>query len=179
MHTLDSFFQRGTMEDEEVGPSERPTTEPEENASSRKRATRSPIVEQFEYLSERTWVCIICKEKYPNTKQGQVQRPPDGSTYPFWNHYKRVHPRIHDSLKGIEDVNRQSYLAGGAEGRMEVQKPKRREFKGFTTEETNNVITRFVCATDSPWSIVDHETFRDMWRYATQRNIDPPTAKVA
>ena len=61
---------------------------------------------------------------------------------------------------------------------MEVQKPKKRIFRGLNAEETNDHITRWVCATDSPWSIVDHETFREMWHYATQTHIDLPTAKV-
>ena len=39
-------------------------------------------------------------------------------------------------------------------------------------------IARFVCLNDSPWSIVDHKAFKELWRYATQIEVDPPSAKV-
>ena len=82
-------------------------------------------------------------------------------------HYRRAYPRIHDALKGKENPNKQTFLAEDAEGRMEVQKSKKRVFRGLNVEETNDVITRFVCATDSPWSmtrrnreVVDFKRYR-------------------
>ena len=41
-----------------------------------------------------------------------------------------------------------------------------------------NVIACFVCLTESPWSIVNHKAFKELWRYATQIEVDPPSAKV-
>ena len=180
MRTLDNFLHRESREAGEAGPA-RATTEHDDDVDevgSRRRTTRLPIFQQFIWVVDRTCECTICREKYPNSEQGRIKRPADGSTYPFWMHYRRAHPRIHDALKGKENPNKQTFIAENAEGRMEVQKSKKRVFMGLNAEETNDVITRFVCATDSPWSIVDHETFREMWQYATQANIDPPTTKV-
>ena len=180
MRTFDNFLHRESREAGEAGLAWAKTEDDDDvdEVGSRRRTTRLPIFQQFIWVVDRTYECTICREKYPNSEQGRIKRPADGSTYPFWMHYKRAHWRIHDALKGKENPNKQNFIAENAEGHMEVQKWKKRVFRGLNAEKTKDVITRFVCATDSLWSIVDHETFREMWRYATQANIDLPTAKV-
>ena len=99
--TLDNFLHRESREAGEVGPA-RATTEHDDDVDelgSRRRTTRSPIFQQFIWVVNRTYECTICREKYPNSEQGRIKRPADGSTYPFWMHYMRAHPRIHDALK--------------------------------------------------------------------------------
>ena len=49
---------------------------------------------------------------------------------------------------------------------------------GLTPDEMKDVIARFVCLIDSPWSIVNHKAFKELWRYAVEIEVDPPSAKV-
>ena len=182
MDTLDNFILREGREDGNEGPSRQTAAvedvEDVDEIGTRRRTLRSPIFQQFIWLVDRTYECIICKEKFPNTEHGRIKRPADGSTYPFWMHYKRLHRRIHDALKGKDNPTKQTHLVENREGRMEVKKPTETVWRGLNAEDTNDYIARFVCGTDAPWSVVEHETFRAMWRYATQSHLDPPTAKV-
>ena len=85
MRTLDNFLHRESREAGEAGPAWA-TTEHDDDVDevgSRRRTTRSPIFQQFIWVVDRTYECTICREKYPNSEQGRIKRPADGSTYPF------------------------------------------------------------------------------------------------
>ena len=112
--------------------------------------------------------------------QGIIKRPTDGSTNVFWKHFKAVHRRLYDALKGFGDADgsQQCIITEGADGQLKIDAPKKRTLGGLTPDETKDVISRFVCLTDSPWSIVDNKAFKELWRYATQIEVDPPSAKV-
>ena len=122
MRTLDNFLHRESREAREAGPA-RATTEHDDDVDevgSRRRTTRSPIFQQFIWVVDRTYDGTICREKYPNSEQGRMKRPADGSTYPFLMHYRRAHSRIQDALMGKENPNKQNFIAENADGRMEV-----------------------------------------------------------
>ena len=146
----------------------------------RSRITRSPIMQYFKLMHDRTYSCEICRQKYPDGMQGVIKRPTDGSTNVFWKHFKAVHRRLYDALKGFGDDHggQQCIITEGADGQLKIEAPKKRPMGGLTPDETKDVIARFVCLTDSPWSIVDHKAFKELWRYATQIEVDPPSAKV-
>ena len=146
----------------------------------RSRITRSPIMQYFKLMHDRTYSCEISRQKYPNGMQGVIKRPTDGSTNVFWKHFKAVHRRLYDTLKGFGDADgsQQCIIIEGADGQLKIDAPKKRTLGGLTPDETKDVIARFVCLTDSPWSIVDHKAFKELWRYATQIEVDPPSAKV-
>ena len=46
----------------------------------RSRITRSPIMQYFKLMHDRTYSCEICWQKYPDGMQGVIKRPTDGST---------------------------------------------------------------------------------------------------
>ena len=146
----------------------------------RSRITRSPIMQYFKLMHDRTYSCEICRQKYPDGMQGVIKRPTDGSTNDFWKHFKVVHRRLYDALKGFGDADggQQCIITEGADGQLKIEASKKRPLGGLTPDETKDVIARFVCLTDSPWSIVDHKAFKELWRYATQIEVDPPSAKV-
>ena len=112
--------------------------------------------------------------------QRVIKRPIDGSTNIFWKHFKVVHQRLYDALKGIGDDHgsQQCIITEGAGGQLKIEAPKKRPLQGLTPDETKDVITHFVCLTDSPWSIVDLKALKELWQYATQIEVDPPSAKV-
>ena len=146
----------------------------------RSRITRSPIMQYFKLMHDRTYSCEICRQKYPDGMQGVIKHPTDGSTNVFWKHFKAVHRRLYDALKGFGDDHggQQCIITEGADGQLKIEAPKKRPMGDLTPDETKDVIARFVCLTDSPWSIVDHKAFKELWRYATQIEVDPPSAKV-
>lgn len=152
------------------------------SGAKRKRAARSAVMRYWTHIHDRLYRCELCFADYPNGPQGRVQRPKDGSTNVFWRHFKAAHQQLHDQLKEIEDgsgmTHTQKYMTDYEEGPLKLQPPKKKPLKGLTVEETKDIITRFVCLTDSPWSIVDHNAFKELWRYATQLDLDPPSAKV-
>ena len=53
--------------------------------------TRSPIMQYFKLMHDRTYSCEICRHKYLDGMQGLIRRPTDGSTNVFWKHFKVVH----------------------------------------------------------------------------------------
>ena len=146
----------------------------------RSRITRSLIMQYFKLMHDRTYSCEIFRQKYPYGMQGVIKRPTDGSTNVFWKHFKAMHRRVYDALKGFGDADggQQCIIIEGADGQLKIDAPKKRTLGGLTPDETKDVIARFVCLTDSPWSIVDHKAFKELWRYATQIEVDPPSAKV-
>ena len=87
-----------------------------------------------------------------------------------------MHRRLYDALKGIgnDHGSQQSKIIEGAAGKLKIETPKKQPLRRLTPSETNDVIAHFVCLTDSPWSIVDHKAFKELWRYATQIEVDPP-----
>ena len=91
-----------------------------------------------------------------------------------------MHRRLYDALKGIGDDqgSQQCIITEGAARQLKIKAPKKRSLRGLTPDETKDAIARFVCLTDSPWSVVDHRPFKELWRYATQIEVDPPSAKV-
>ena len=91
-----------------------------------------------------------------------------------------MHRRLYDALKGFGDADgsQQCIITEGADGQLKIDALKKRTLGGLTPDETKDVIARFVCLTNSPWSIVDHKAFKELWRYATQIEVDPPSAKV-
>ena len=80
-----------------------------------------------------------------------------------------MHQRLYDGLKGIGDdhASQRSIITEGASGKLKIEASKKQPLRGLTPDETKDVITRFVCLIDSPWSIVDHKAFKELWRYAT------------
>ena len=112
--------------------------------------------------------------------QGVIKRPTDGNTNVFWRHFKAVHRRLHDALKGFGDAHggQQCIITKGADGQLKIEAPKKRPLGGLTPDETKDVISYLVCLTDSLWSIVDHKAFKELWRYATLIEVDPPSAKA-
>ena len=112
--------------------------------------------------------------------QGVIKCPTEESTNVFWKHFKAMHGRLYYALKGIDDDHgsQQCIISEGAAGQLKIEAPKKRPLQGLIPNETKDVIARFVCLTDSPWSIVDHKAFKELWRYATQIEVDPPSAKM-
>ena len=53
--------------------------------------TRSPIMQYFKLMHDRTYSCEICRQKYPVGMQGVIKRPTNGSTNVLWKHVKVVH----------------------------------------------------------------------------------------
>ena len=96
--------------------------------------------------------------------QGVIKRPTHGSTNVFWKHFKAVHGRLHDALKGIGDDHgsQQCIITKGEAWQLKIEAPKKRPFWGLTPDETKDVIARFVSLTGSPWSIVDHKAFKEL-----------------
>ena len=146
----------------------------------RSRITPSPIMQYFKLMHDHTYSCEIFRQKYPDGMQGVIKRPTNGSTNVFWKHFKVVHRRLYDALKGIgNDHGSQHYIiTKGAAGQLKIEAPKKRPLRGLTPDETKDVISHFVCLTGSPWSIVDHKAFKELWQYAMQIEVDPPIAKV-
>ena len=126
------------------------------------RITRSPIMQYFKLMHDHTYLCEICRQKYPADMQGVIKRLTDGSTIVFWKHLKAVHWRLYDALKGIgnDHGSQQCIITEGAAGQMKIEAPKKRSLRGLTPDERKDVIARFVYLTDSPWSIVDHKAFK-------------------
>ena len=84
------------------------TTSLDEQGSTgvkRSRITRSPIMQYFKLMHDRTYSCEICRQKYPDGMQGVIKRPTDESTNVFWKHFKAVHRRLYDALKGFGDAD--------------------------------------------------------------------------
>ena len=67
----------------------------------RSRITRSPIMQYFKLMHDRTYLCEIWRQKYLDDVQGVIKRPIDGSTNVFWKHFKAVLRRLYNALKGI------------------------------------------------------------------------------
>ena len=137
-------------------------------------------MQYFKLMHDCTYSCEICRQKYPDAMQGVIKRPTDGSTNVFWKHFKAVHQRLYDARKrfGDDHGSQQCIITEGAAGQLKIEAPKKRPLGGLTLDETKNVIAHFRCLTTSPWSIVDHKAFKDLWRYATQIEANPPSAKV-
>ena len=137
-------------------------------------------MQYFKLMQDRTYSCKIFRQKYPDGMQGVIKRPTDGSTNVFWKHFKVVHRRLYDALKGIRDGHgsQQCIITEGAAGKLKIEAPKKRPLRGLTPDETKDVIASFVCLIDSPWSIFNDKAFKELWRYATQIEVDPPSAKV-
>ena len=91
-----------------------------------------------------------------------------------------MHRRLYDALKGIGDDHgsQQCIIIEGAAEQLNIEASKKQPLRGLTPDETKDVITRFVCLIDSPWSIFDHKSFKESWQYSTQIEVDPPNAKV-
>ena len=134
----------------------------------------------FKLMHDCTYSCEICRQKYLDGMQGVIKRPTGRSTNVFWKHFKVVHRRLYDALKGIggDHGSQQCIITEGAAGQLKIEASKKRPLRGLTPDETKYVIAHFVCLTDSPWSIVDHKAFKELWRYAKQIEEDPPSAKV-
>ena len=112
--------------------------------------------------------------------QGVLKHPTVVSTNVFWKHFKSVHRRLYDALKGIDDNHgsQQCIITEGVAGQLKIEAPKKRLLQGLTPDETKDVIACFVCLTDSPSSVVDHKAFKELWQYATQIEVDPPSTNV-
>ena len=108
----------------------------------RSRITRSPIMQYFKLMHERTYSCEIFRQKYPNGMQGVIKRPMDGSTNVFWKHFKAVHRRLYDALKGFGDADgsQQCIITEGADGQLKIDAPKKRTLGGLTPDEMKDVI---------------------------------------
>ena len=115
-------------------------------------------------MNGRSYLCEICRQKYPDGMQGVIKRPTDESTNVFRKHFKVVHRRLYDALKGIgDDHGIQKYIiTKGAAGQLKIKAPKKRLLQGLTPDEMKDVIAHFVCLTDSPWSIGDHKAFKEL-----------------
>ena len=152
----------------------------DEPTSTGPRSRGSSVMEYFEYIPnrERAYLCTICNEKYPNNPKNILLRQKDGSTNSFWRHLKAKHREKHDALKGIDvgQTRLTDTSPGGAGGSSSA--PRRRPLTGRTEEETKNHITRYICCTDTPFRNVDHVTFKEMWRYNAQAEIEPPSSKT-
>ena len=76
-----------------------------------------------------------------------------------------MHRRLYDVLKGIGDDHgsHQCIITEGEAWQLKFEAPKKRLLRGLTPDETKDVIARFVCLTDSPWNIVDHKAFKELW----------------
>ena len=137
-------------------------------------------MQYFTLMHERTYSCEIYRQRYPESMQGVIKCPTDGSTNVFRKHFKAVHRRLYDALKGIgdDDGSQQCIMTKGAAGQLKIQAPKKRPLRDLTPDETKDVIACFMCLTDSPWSIIDHKAFKELWRYVMQIEVDPPSAKV-
>ena len=84
--------------------------------------------------------------------QGVLKRPTYGSTNVFWKHFKAVHQRLYDALKGIGDDHgsQQCIITEGAAGQLKIEAPKKRPLRGLTPNVMKDVIAYFVCLIDSP-----------------------------
>ena len=91
-----------------------------------------------------------------------------------------MHRRLYDGLKGIgdDDASQKCIMTEGAVGKLKIQPQKKQPLWGLILDETKDVIAHFVCLTDSPWSIVNHKAFKEVWRYTTHIEVDPLNAKV-
>ena len=137
-------------------------------------------MQYFKLIHDCTYSCEICQQKYPNDMQRVIKRPIDGSTNIFWKHFKAVHRRLYDALKGIgdDDCSQRCIMTEGAAGQLKIQALNKRPLRGLTPDEKKDVIARFVCLTDSPWNIVDHKAFKELWRHAAHIEVDSPSAKA-
>ena len=65
------------------------------------------------------------------------------------------------ALKGIgdDDGSQKCMKTEGVAGQLKIHPQKKRPLQGLTPNEIKDVITRFVCLSDSPWSIVDDKAF--------------------
>ena len=140
------------------------------------RTRGSPIVQYFTHIAEGRYACLLCRERNRNNPRNSIKRQADGSTNVFWRHFKTVHPDRHDQLKGIN--GKQIRIPDAFNNAVREVVPPLRALRRHTVEETNDVIMRFICLTRSPWSTVDSVAFKDLWRYATQVDLDPPSANV-
>ncbi|XP_078446415.1 putative transcriptional regulator tpeD [Wolffia australiana] len=146
---------------------------------SRPRTNRSLIIDYFELTEDGYYICLLCRELNPHSKRRPIKRQADRSTNVFWRHFKSCHPDRHAELKGeVPEERGQTRITDRMQSRQQGEPSGRRLIRGHTPDETKNCIARFVCLTDSPWSIVDNVAFKDMWRYATLIDLDPPSAKV-
>ncbi|XP_078448328.1 putative transcriptional regulator tpeD isoform X2 [Wolffia australiana] len=140
---------------------------------------RSLIIDYFELMEDGYYICLLCQELNPHSKRRPIKRQDDRSTNVFWRHFKSCHPARHAELKGeVSEERGQTHITDRMQSRQQGEPSRRGPIRVHTPDETKNFIARFVCLTDSPWSIVDNVTFKDMWRYATLINLDPPSAKV-
>ena len=64
--------------------------------------------------------------------QGVIKRPIDGSTNVFWKHFKVVHRRLYDALKGFGDDHggQQCIITEGADGQLKIEALKKRPMGG-------------------------------------------------
>ena len=54
--------------------------------------------------------------------QRVIKRPTDEITNIFWNHFKAMHQRLYDALKGIgdDDGSQQCVMTEGAAGQLKI-----------------------------------------------------------
>ena len=99
----------------------------------RSRITQSPIMQYFKLMHDCTYSCEICRQKYLDGMQGVIKRPTDGSTNIFKKHFKVVHQRLYDALKGIGDDNgsQQCIITEGAAGQLKSEAPNKRPLRGL------------------------------------------------
>ena len=91
------------------------------------RITRSPIMQYFKLMHDRTYSCEIFRQKYTYGMQGVIKRPTDGSTNVFWKHFKVVHRRLYDALKAFGDAHggQQCIITEGADGQLKTEALKK------------------------------------------------------
>ena len=106
----------------------KPVDEQESTGVKRSRITRSPIMQYFKLMYDRTYSCEICQQKYPDGMQGVTNRPTDESTNVFSKHFKVMHQRLHDALKGIGDDHggQQCIISEGASRQLKIEAAKKR-----------------------------------------------------
>ncbi|XP_078436716.1 uncharacterized protein LOC144707471 [Wolffia australiana] len=146
---------------------------------SQSRTNRSLIIDYFELMEDGYYICLLCRELNPHSKRRPIKRQADRSTNVFWRHFKSCHLARHAELKGeVSKECGQTRITDRMRSRQQGEPSRRGPIRVHNPIETKNFIARFGCLTDSPWSIVDNVALKDMWRYATFIDLDPPSAKV-
>lgn len=146
-----------------------------EASEVQRRAKRSPILKYFTLVGDSIYACELCRSKNV-PKEVRVKRPADGSTSVFWRHFRFVHPKEHDALKGSS--SKQQCLDDLRDDVTSSTLGGRRPLRGRTPEETKDTLSELICCTDLPWRWVDSPAWKKMWRYATQSEVSSPSARV-
>ena len=121
-------------------------------------------MQYFKLMHDRTYSCEICQQKYLDGMQGVIKHLANGSTNVLWKHFKAMHRRLYDALKGIGDYygSQQCIITEGTTGQLKIEALKKRPLRGLTPDETKDIIAHFVYLTESPWSMVDHKAFKEL-----------------